>query len=76
MGETSQVAKELGRRIRDRRLARGWSQEELAASASIHRTYLAGIELGIRNPSLQNIVKIANALGTDLRHLFGDDGNG
>jgi transcriptional regulator with XRE-family HTH domain len=36
----------------------------------MHRTYLAGIERSIRNPSLQNLVKLANALGVSIPRLF------
>ena len=36
----------------------------------MHRTYLAGIEAGRRNPSLENIVKLANALDVTLSELF------
>ncbi len=42
----------------------------MAAEASIHRSYLAGIESGRRNPSLQNIAKIATALGVPIAALF------
>ncbi len=42
----------------------------MAAEAGIHRSYLAGIESGRRNPSLQNIAKIASALGVPVVALF------
>jgi len=42
----------------------------MAAEAGIHRSYLAGIESGRRNPSLQNIAKIASALGVPIASLF------
>jgi len=48
----------------------GYSQEELAFKAQIHRTYLGGIERGERNPSLKNIAAIAEALKVPLRELF------
>ncbi len=36
----------------------------------MHRTYLAGIERALRNPALENLVKLANALDTSLAELF------
>ena len=57
-------------RVRELRLAKGLSQEKLAEEAGIHRTYLGGIELGLRNPSLRNIARIARALATPVANLF------
>ncbi|MEX2535218.1 MAG: helix-turn-helix transcriptional regulator [Trueperaceae bacterium] len=54
----------FGQALRERRLERGYSQEELAARAELHRTYVADIERGERNVSLENISKLAAALGT------------
>lgn len=48
----------------------GISQEELAARAEIHRTYLGDIERGNRNPALINICRIAAALGVKPSALF------
>jgi transcriptional regulator with XRE-family HTH domain len=57
-------------RVRELRNARGVSQEKLAEEAGIHRTYLGGIELGLRNPSLKNIARIARALDVPIKELF------
>jgi len=46
------------------------SQEELAWRAALHRSYVADIERGMRNASLQTIEKLANALGVSLAVLF------
>ena len=64
------VARALGARIRELRQARGWSQEHLAELASVHRTYMWGIERGVRNPSLRHLAQIANALGVPIADLF------
>ena len=53
----------LGEAIREKRWARGLSQERLAELAGLHRTYIGGIEQGRRNVSLINIYRIAGALG-------------
>lgn len=52
----------LAAHMRSLRRQKGWSQERLAEETGLHRTYIAGIERGLRNPSLKNIVKIAQAL--------------
>ena len=57
-------------RVRELRTERGVSQEKLAEQAGIHRTYLGGIELGLRNPSLRNIARIARALDVPIKELF------
>ena len=66
----SKIAAQLGERVRELRLQRGLSQEELAFKSGMHRTYLSGIERAERNPSLKNITAIAEALGVTLSELF------
>lgn len=64
------AAKALGTRIRELRQERAWSQEYLAELAGIHRTYMWGIERGVRNPSLRHLAHIADALGVSIADLF------
>ena len=64
------IEKKLGERVRQLRLEKGLSQEELAFRAGIHRNYLGGIERGERNPALKNIAAIAKALDTSVSELF------
>lgn len=73
MKPEDEVAKKLGSRIRELREARGLSQERLAEKAQLHRTYLGGIERGLRNPALRNIAKIAEALETSVATLFEEE---
>jgi transcriptional regulator with XRE-family HTH domain len=63
-------AKSVGRRIRTFRTSKGWTQERLAEVADLDRAYVAGMEVGLRNPSLRNLVKVARALGVPLADLF------
>jgi transcriptional regulator with XRE-family HTH domain len=56
------IQAQLGSRIRELRLRRDLSQEDLAEECGLHRTYIGDIERGRRNVSLQNIVRIARAL--------------
>jgi transcriptional regulator with XRE-family HTH domain len=60
----------LANRLRELRREKKWSQERLSEAAEMHRTYLAGIERALRNPSLENLVKLANALDLTLSELF------
>jgi len=65
--------KALGKRIRVLRQDRGWSQEHLANEAGMHRTYMWGIERGVRNPSLRHLTCIADALNVPIAELFNGD---
>lgn len=60
----------FGSRLRALRLARGWSQEEFAHKAGLDRTYVSGVERGVRNPTLDVIMKLANTLEVDPADLF------
>ncbi|MHB2008058.1 MAG: helix-turn-helix domain-containing protein [Acidobacteriaceae bacterium] len=60
----------FGKQVRALREARGYSQEDLADLARLHRTYVGGVERGERNVSLLNIWCIADALGVDPSALF------
>lgn len=63
---------EFAKAVRRHRTRLGFTQEELAWRAGLHRTYLAGIESGSRNPSLQSIARLARALEISLSVLFGE----
>ena len=56
--------------MRDKRKALGWSQEQLAFESGLHRTYISGIERGLRNVSIDNIEVIAAALSTPAADLL------
>ncbi len=60
---------ELGDRTRRYRLRLSLSQEALAYEAGIHRTYIASLEAGQRNPSLDLMARLATALDVDLGTL-------
>lgn len=60
----------LGWRVRQLREAKGWTQEILAGRAELDRSYVAGIEAGLRNPSTKALARIARALGIKLSVLF------
>jgi transcriptional regulator with XRE-family HTH domain len=68
---TVELLRKFGLAVRAERLRRGWSQEQLAAAAGVDRTYVSGLERGVRNPALSTQEKIAAALGTPLADLIG-----
>lgn len=59
----------IGKRIKNIRIEKGITQEELAEKADIHRAYYWDIEQG-RNISIKTAYKIARALGVKLREIF------
>ena len=64
------IKEALGIRIRELRNKSGLSQEQFALLIDMDRTYLASIELGKRNISLENIKKIADGFNISLSELF------
>ena len=60
----------LGQAIRKHREQLDLTQEELAEKAEVHRTYLADIERGTRNPSIESIRRVAYALRIPTSELF------
>ena len=66
------VKSRFGTRLRQLRDERGYSQEELAERAGLHRNYVGGVERGERNVALENIVKLAKALAIKPGDLFAD----
>ena len=68
--DTNDPKKLFGVRVRALRHELGISQEELAERSELDRTYISGVERGVRNVSLVNIFKIAEALGVSPKTLF------
>jgi transcriptional regulator with XRE-family HTH domain len=60
----------VGKIIAERRRGLGFSQEDLAEEAGLHRTYVGSVERGERNVSLINLAKIAGALRIPLSRLL------
>jgi transcriptional regulator with XRE-family HTH domain len=70
-GRAADIRARFGLAVKKRRAELGISQEELAARAELHRTYVADIERGTRNVSLLNIEKLAGGLQVSMAELFG-----
>jgi transcriptional regulator with XRE-family HTH domain len=67
---TTTRTRAFGKRIRELRLKRKWSQEKLAEESGLHFTYISGIECGKRNVGMENILELARALKVDVGQLF------
>jgi transcriptional regulator with XRE-family HTH domain len=66
------IRQSFGLNVRRFRIAKGWSQESLGDAAGLHRTYISGIERGVRNPTLLVVEKVANALGVPPSALLAE----
>ena len=64
----------LGRRVRDLRLKKGWTQEQLAEGARVTRVCIVAVEGGKQNASMDIVVRLANALGVAPQALLSDGG--
>ncbi|WP_194954020.1 helix-turn-helix domain-containing protein [Sphingopyxis solisilvae] len=60
----------LARNIRTLRQEKGWSQEDYADRADIHRTYVSDIERGRRNPTITVLEKLAVPFGVTASRLL------
>jgi transcriptional regulator with XRE-family HTH domain len=65
-----EAVRRFAERVRELRRVKGWSQEKLAEESDLHRTYIGGIERGLRNISLWNIAKLAHAFDVPIADLF------
>lgn len=64
------VRKVFGTNVRRLRLEKGLSQEQFGFVAGIDRTYVSGVERGLRNPSLMLADRFAEGLGVELHELL------
>lgn len=60
----------FGQNVRLAREKKGWSQDRLSEESGLHRTYISGIERGVRNPTIEIVQQIALALDVDVQNLF------
>ncbi len=64
------IRERLSRNLRRLRQEKGWSQEEFAFEAGLHRTYVSDLERGARNPTITVVEKLAKALGVKPGQLL------
>lgn len=65
-----EIQQRLGANLRKLRTAKGWSQEQFAFEAGIHRTYVSDLERGARNPTVIVVEKLAICLGVKAGALL------
>ncbi|WP_199637026.1 helix-turn-helix transcriptional regulator [Serratia sp. PAMC26656] len=73
MKASDSIKVHLGQRVKLLRLQAGLSQEAFADRCGLDRTYISGIERGVRNPTLEVLSIIATGLSIDLPTLFAFD---
>jgi transcriptional regulator with XRE-family HTH domain len=66
MKTKSPILRTFAQKMKRLRLEKGWTQEELALKADLHRAYIGQIERGEKNIGLRNLEKIAKALGVKI----------
>lgn len=69
MAQTDKALAAFGRNVAKFRSARGLSQDKLAEGADLDRTYVSGIERGVRNPGIKVVIKLARVLNVSLDEL-------
>lgn len=76
IARSKEIRKTLGESVRHRRNQLGFSQEQLAERADLHRTYVSDVERGARNVSLDIIQRLAGALEVSMCRLFAGEPTG
>jgi transcriptional regulator with XRE-family HTH domain len=66
------IRQRLAANLRRLRQSKGWSQEEFAHQAGLHRTYVSDLERGARNPTITVVDKLAVALGVPVGALLNE----
>lgn len=67
--ETLALAAAVGRRVRDRRVERGWTLDQLAERSAVSRRMVVNVEQGASNPSIATLLRLSDALGLGLPAL-------
>lgn len=68
-----EIKRRVGRNVKFYRKKKGLSQEKLGFDCELHRTYISGIERGLRNPTVEILQRIADALSIPAFKLLIDD---
>jgi transcriptional regulator with XRE-family HTH domain len=67
-----EIQRRLGLNVQRLRRQKGWSQEALAFESGLHRTYISGIERGVRNPTIEIVAKLAQTLDVPASELLAE----
>ena len=63
---------EIGKKIRDLRIQKNLTQEELADRCELSKGFISQLERDLTSPSIATLIDILQCLGTDLKHFFND----
>ncbi|GAA0915931.1 hypothetical protein GCM10009558_102120 [Virgisporangium aurantiacum] len=66
---TAALAGVIGARVRQERLSRTWTLDQLADAAGVSRRMLVNVEQGVTNPSVGTLLRLSDALGIGLPAL-------
>lgn len=69
MAERSAIQRRLGRAVKEVRISRGLTQEQVSAASGLHPTYISDIERGARNPSWVAMTRLAEGIGVPLSEI-------
>lgn len=58
-----EIARAFGQRVREVRLEKSMTQEQLAEAAGLHPTFISNVERGYRVPSVPTLLRLARSLG-------------
>lgn len=72
MADRAATQARLGRAIKQVRIKRGLTQEQVSASSGLHPTYISDIERGARNPSWEAITRLADGIGVSTAEIAGE----
>ena len=61
---------QFAKRVRELRAERGWSQDDMAAAAGLHRTYIGTVERAEQSITLDSVEKIAKAFKVSISEMF------
>lgn len=64
------IRAKLGQNVQRFRRLKDWSQEDLALESGLDRTYISGVERGVRNPTVLVVQRLADALGVRPAQLL------
>jgi transcriptional regulator with XRE-family HTH domain len=64
------IRKQVGNNVQRKRREKNLTQEELAFQCDLHRTYISGVERGVRNPTVLVLGRIAGALKIPPKELL------
>lgn len=67
------IYQHIGRRIREERIKRGWTQEHLAEKVGLHLSFIGQLERGFKKPSVQTVKNIATIFGIKAGALFDEE---